>query len=227
MTKQKKPARAKAPKQPPKPRKKNARSDKLSLPHEKFCEHYALHKIGAQAIRYAYPQTKAKSDQYVAERGSVLLATPKIRTRIDELSAQVLNRANEKYGITADRVLQELAAIGFSDMRDLTSWGETVVVVDEQTGDVRTVNAIMASDSKSISDQAAKAIKSIGTDKDGNIKFTLHDKRAALVDLGKHLGVFKEPEQGGITINISEAMAEGLVRAKARRIAVLPKAEPA
>jgi phage terminase small subunit len=217
MAKPKKPAAGKASKPPPKPRKKNARSDKLSVPHEKFCEHYALHKIGAQAIRYAYPHTKAKSDQYVAERGSVLLATPKIRTRIDELSAQVLNRANEKYGITADRVLQELAAIGFSDIRDVMSWRDTDVVIDKETGDVQTVNVVRMTDSDKISAQAAKAIKSIGTDKDGNVKFALHDKRAALVDLGKHLGVFKEPEQGDININIGDRMDRALTRAKARR----------
>jgi phage terminase small subunit len=45
-------------------------------------------------------------------------------------------------------------------------------------------------DSNRIDDETAGAISEISQSKDGALKVKLHDKQAALVNLGRHLGMF-------------------------------------
>lgn len=83
--------------------------------------------------------------------------------------------------ITQQRVLEELAKIGFSnagDFVELDSDGKTTVDMSKLTKDQK----------------AAIAEIQIDTSPDGKqrVKVKLHDKRAALMDIGKHLGMFRE-----------------------------------
>ncbi|CAH1661814.1 Phage terminase small subunit [Hyphomicrobiales bacterium] len=118
-----------------------------------------------------------------------------ISDRVDELLRQheskdreALERATERLSITKERVLAELAKIGFANMLDYMRVGPD--------GDpVLDFSALS-------SDHAAALVEVTVEDfKDGRgedardvrrVKFKLADKRAALVDLGKHLGLFRE-----------------------------------
>jgi phage terminase small subunit len=78
--------------------------------------------------------------------------------------------------ITQDKVLKELADIAFDDIKNYLSF--------KQDGDNVKVNI---KDSKTIN---TKNIAEISIGKDGQFKFKLYCKDTALVNVGKHLGMF-------------------------------------
>ena len=117
--------------------------------------------------------------------GAENLKKPEIKSRIDKAMAERSRRT----GINQDRVLQELARIGFAKITD---------VVDPETAEIRT----------DASDDDLACIQSIkikpnefGTERE----VKLYDKKAALVDLGKHLGLFKDKVElsGDMDLNIT------------------------
>jgi phage terminase small subunit len=77
--------------------------------------------------------------------------------------------------VSADRVLEELARIAFADIRDFATWTEEGV----------TLHAPDA-----IPDDAAAAIAEI-SQRGGAPRIRLHDKKAALLALARHLGLFE------------------------------------
>ena len=102
--------------------------------------------------------------------------------------------------VTADAVIAELAKIGFSNMQDYV--GESFSVQDIQ-GLTR--------------DQAA-AIQEITIDGD-KIRFKLADKRAALVDIGRHLGIFEKDNKQN---NPADAVAAVIAEIQANSKRTLP-----
>ena len=96
---------------------------------------------------------------------------PHLRKEIDRLIAL----RSARTGITADRVLQELARIAFADITD---------VVDTDTGGVRK--------DASREDTAAIALITVKKGKVSEKGVRMHDKVHALELLGRHLGMMKE-----------------------------------
>ena len=93
-----------------------------------------------------------------------------------------------------------MAKIGFADIRKAVKWGETVAVLDEN-GAVRAYHGVAFIGSDQIDDDTAGAISEIKQTKEG-ISIKMHDKRAALVDLGRHLGMFNADSSGGSNVTI-------------------------
>jgi phage terminase small subunit len=133
---------------------------------------------------------------------------PKIAARITELTEEKLaaeklarERAQVKLDVTAERVIGELARIGFANIQDYLTVGPD----GEPHFDYARIER----------DQAA-ALQEIVIEefKDGRgearkvrrIRFKLADKRAALVDLGKHLGLFADPSL--IKLSVSNYFSE-------------------
>lgn len=113
-----------------------------------------------------------------------LACRPEVAARISEIKLVAAARAN----VTAERVLAELARIGFADLTAAVS------VVD---GKVQII------DTAKLSPDITAAISEIREGRDGvTVKF--HDKRAALENLGKHLGLFKE----NIDLNVNVSLAD-------------------
>jgi phage terminase small subunit len=119
-----------------------------------------------------------------AHNASRLAHKPQIQARIQD----ILGKAAAKTDIKVERILEELARIGFANMLDYVSVG--------QGGDANLNLTGLTRDT-------AAAISEIVVDthnaRDGKdtvvvrrVRFKLLDKRAALVDLGKHLGMFKD-----------------------------------
>ena len=130
------------------------------------------------------------------------------RPEVQERLAEVLGNIAEKVGITQARVLEELARIGFSDIRKLFT----------EHGHIRRV--------EDLDDDAAAALSSVevvtrrvpGSDRvdpeyESVTKIKLWDKKGALVDIGKHLGMFKEtpPEPPQVNINIGDTELARLI----------------
>lgn len=152
---------------------------KLSDKQDLFCREYIIdHNAYQAAIRADYSETtaKAKSAGWLEKVG--------IRERINELKARI----TKKLDVTAERVVAELAKLGFSNIQDFIN-------VDNEG------EAYFKSFSNIERDELA-AIASIKisstTDKGDSdtehrtIDFKLYDKAGALEKLGKYLGIFKE-----------------------------------
>lgn len=152
----------------------------------------------------AYPiagfRSKGKGAQDNASR---LKARPEVAVRIAELKAAAAARCE----ITTARIMAELGKIGFSDIRKAVQWYSNVAVaaadersVDDMLEDGPEVrhqitNQVELVSSGEIDDATAAAIAEISMTDKGGLKVKFHDKRAALVDMGKHLGMFTEKHE--------------------------------
>ncbi|KKL75091.1 hypothetical protein LCGC14_2058350 [marine sediment metagenome] len=151
--------------------------------HELFCQEYLLDLNGYKAA------TRAKySEKTARSKASQLLTKINISVRIAELQAI----RGERTRVTQDRVVRELALIGFSDLKNYIS-------IDELTG------VITAKGFDAMPPEESRALKSIKEDRaikespDGKdvtvydkVSFTMHDKIRALEILAKHLGMLVE-----------------------------------
>ena len=141
---------------------------KLTPKQERFCEEYLVDLNATQAaIRAGYSEKTA--NRIAAENLSKL----DIQQKIEELR----NAQSERTEITADRVLQELAAIAFAD--------RTKIAAIQESGEV----AFTPTDK--LSDDVKKTISGIEHGKYG-IKVSTCDKIKALELLGKHIGLFTD-----------------------------------
>lgn len=165
----------KAAKAPPRGPKLDARG--LNPRQARFVDEYLIDLNGTQAaIRSGYSKNTA------AEQASDLLRHPKIAAAVAAGQA----RRSKRTEISQDRVLQELAKIAFVDVRKAVRWGRSPIG-DNGIGKY----PVELIPSEEIDDDTAAAVAEVSLTETG-IKVKFHDKRAALVDLGKHLGLFVE-----------------------------------
>src|SRR5207244_4194002 len=100
----------------------------------------------------------------------------------------------DRIGVTVERIVTELARIGFSDIRDVVRWRTVPTASDADDGETnaRVINVVEVRSADELTPQAAAAIAELSLQPSGAFRLRLHDKRAALVDLGKHLGMFAD-----------------------------------
>lgn len=158
---------------------------KLTPKQKRFVEEYLIDLNATQAaIRAGYSQRTAR------QIGEENLSKPDIFFAVQEAQA----KRSERTEITQDMVLQELAKIGFSDIRKIVRWGETMVRMetDKDGNDVVVpYHGLALIDSTEIDDATAAAISEVAEGRNG-LTVKLHDKKGALVDIGRHLGMFKD-----------------------------------
>lgn len=158
----------------------------LTPKQQRFVDEYLIDLNGTQAaIRAGYSERTAR--QIADQNMSKLVIKAEIQKRMKSRS--------ERTEITQDMVLRELAKIGFSDIRKVVRWGETMVrMVDsdeEGAEDMVPYHGLALIDSTEVDDDTAAAIAEVSQGRDG-LKVKLHDKKGALVDIGRHLGMFKD-----------------------------------
>lgn len=156
----------------------------LTAKQQRFADEYLIDLNATQAaIRAGY------SPKTADQQASRLLTNVKVRQYL----AQRQGERSERTAITQDMVLRELAKIGFSDIRKVVRWGETMVRMvdaeDEGADDMVPYHGLALIDSTDIDDDTAGAIAEVSQGKEG-LKVKLHDKKGALVDIGRHLGMF-------------------------------------
>ncbi|CUJ53467.1 Terminase small subunit [Achromobacter xylosoxidans] len=154
----------------------------LTDKQRRFVDEYLVDLNATQAaIRAGYSEKTAYSI------GNENLSKPEIADAIQEAQAERSRRTD----ITQDMVLRELAKIGFSDIRKVVRWGRTelrMAGADEDAAtEVHHGLALIGADE--IDDDTAAAISEISEGREG-LKVKFHDKRGALVDIGRHLGMF-------------------------------------
>lgn len=166
--------------------------------HELFAQATVKGLTAEEAMKAAGYKQAGKSAQ---DNASHMKARPDVAARIAELLAG----AAEKAEITKARVLAELGKIGFSDIRKLFD-------DDGRLKHITMLDDDAAASIQSIAGDAVKRRKAKDGDErdeleaEATLKIRLWDKRAALVDIGKHLGMFTEkvehsgPDGGPIEI---------------------------
>lgn len=143
-----------------------------------FVQEYLRDLNAAAAARRA-----GYSDRTADAIGHENLRKPKIAAAIQA----AMDERAERTEITQDRVLKELARIGFADIRDLFTWSEERAAY-VPSGDL--------TDDQSAAISSVKAETTHYTREDGEsetkIKLELktYDKLGALEKIGKHLGMF-------------------------------------
>ena len=154
--------------------------------NELFAQEVAKGIVLEEAYAKAGYSASAKNAQRLRKNEGV-------SARIEE----ILSAAAEKAGVTIGMVAAELAKIGFSDIRKAVRWHSSLVTEEDNPdgGEILVIKNIVTNQieivgSDDIDDDTAAAISEISQNEKGGIKIKLHDKRAALVDLGRHLGMF-------------------------------------
>jgi len=146
---------------------------RMSPKQRRFAEEYLVDLNATQAaLRAGYSKGCAGTHSLR------LLRRPDVAAFVAEAQAA---RA-ERIGLTADRVVNELAKVAFGDPRGLFTWGEKGVALRD-SGDLTRAEAAL------VSEISESHTASGGTTR--HIK--LHGKMAALMALGKHLGLFSGP----------------------------------
>lgn len=143
--------------------------------HERFAQELAKGKTATEAyVLVGYKDNDGNASKMAA----------KVQDRVKEITG----KAADKAGVTIERVLSELALIGFSNMLDYMRAGpdgdpylDFSALTREQAAALAEVTV---EDFKDGRGESARDVR--------RVKFKLADKRAALVDMGKHLGMFKE-----------------------------------
>jgi len=168
-------------------KKKGENTADLTDKQEAFCRSYMETNSATASYRKVY-DCKNMKDNVIHVKAFELLNSGKVAVRLQILK----DAAAKRNDITVDRVLKELALIGFSNMMDYISVQNGGAFVDlskltrEQAAAIGEVTSEVYMEGDG---DEAKAVK--------RTKFKLVDKRAALVDMGKHLGMFVERKEIG------------------------------
>ena len=139
----------------------------LSAKQKLFVDEYLVDLNASEAaLRAGY------SPRSAAAIGQENLQKPLIAGAIEKALA---GRA-ERTEITQDAVVQELASVAFGNIADVAEWEKHSVTV-------------LASSTRS--KRVLAAVAGVSETQHG-LTVRMHDKQAALVTLGKHLGMFRE-----------------------------------
>jgi phage terminase small subunit len=159
----------------------------LTPQQERFCLEYLKDLNSLQAaVRAGYSARTARA------QGSRLLTYVAVKARIAVLQADVAAKA----GITAQRVLEEIGRLAFSDVRKLFGENGSLRKITELSD----AEAAAISSVETVEEFAGKGASRefIGYTK----KLRLWDKKGALELLGKYLSMFSERVDVGGALRI-------------------------
>ena len=145
--------------------------DGLTLNQERFVQEYLVDVNATQAaIRAGYSKKTAN------EQAARLLANVSVSAAI----SKGMKALAKKTGLTTEKVIAELALVGLANMGDY---------LDLKNPEHPKI------DISNLTPEQAPVIAEITYEKRGierRVKIKLHDKLQALINLGKHLGLFSE-----------------------------------
>lgn len=140
---------------------------KLTDKQRRFVEEYLIDLNATQAaIRAGYSVKTAK--EIAAQNLSKLNISNEI--------AKAMAERSRRTGVTADRVIEELARIGFVNIGDVVNITTAGVYLDAKKDDLASIQSIKIKETEFGREQEVK----------------LYDKKSALELLGKHLGIFTD-----------------------------------
>lgn len=167
----------------------------LTERQKRFCQEYIIDLNGSKAaVRAGYRKHSCQA------QASKLLDMPHVKAQLSKL----IDERSKRTEITADQVIQELAKIGFHNVQDYLNGGNSVKDFTKIPREhAASISAVKVTERKTGTGKTAA--------KEKTTEFKLHDKRAALESLGKHLGIFeKDNSQRNkkVTIRVTTKKAE-------------------
>ena len=160
--------------------------------HERFAQEIAKGKTLEVAHRIAGYRADRRNAQHLRQRDDISRRIEELLANRDKIDVRATERAIERTAITKQRVIEELAKIGFANMADYTRLvgSERVVdLADASLDHLAAVQEIVVEDFKDGRGENARDVR--------RVKLKLHDKKGALVDIGRELGMFiNRTEQG-------------------------------
>lgn len=172
----------------------------LTDKQQRFVEEYLVDLNATQAaIRAGYSAATAGAI------GHENLSKPEIADALASAKAERSMRTE----ITADQVLRELARVGFATLSDVTDWGIKEVAFGydddgkklrpEDIGDAAAVQYVEAPfvtpiNRDDLPPEVRAAVSEVSLGRDG-FKIKMHDKNGALLQLGRHLGMFTDKHE--------------------------------
>ena len=161
----------------------------LNPKQQRFCEEYLIDLNATQAaIRAGYSVKTAN------EQGARLLVNVSVSREIERLQAVQSRRT----GITADRVIRELAKIAFVDPDRVINADDGTIKADATDEDKAAIQGVKVKRSSSMN----------GDSFENEVR--LYDKTKALELLGKHLGLFTDKVDLNVTQPIVVSGGEAL-----------------
>jgi len=159
----------------------------LTPKQQLFVEEYLVDLNATQAaIRAGYSEKTAN------EQGARLLANVSVQAAIKI----AMDKRSERTHITQDRVLDELAKLAFFDIRKLYDDKGNLIPItqldDATAAAIAGIDVVEMAGGMEIGGDAAVKHVAMYTK-----KVKLVDKRAALVDIGKHIGMFIDRKEVG------------------------------
>ncbi|MGI4802893.1 MAG: terminase small subunit [Janthinobacterium lividum] len=165
-------------------------SDGLTVKRAMFVQEYLVDLNATQAaIRAGYAADSASVE------GCRLLADAKVAAAL----AEAMEVRAVRIGISQDRIAAELSKLGFSNMLDYLTIPEDGDVSVDLTKLTRDQAAALA-------EVTTEEVTTGGGDNrqtTKRVKIKLSDKRAALVELGRHVGMFRDKVEHSGVINMT------------------------
>lgn len=159
---------------------------KLTVKQQRFADEYLIDLNATRAYKVAYPNIK--NDETASSAGSRLLGNVKV----DAYVKQRMKDREKRTEITQDRVLKELAKIGFADIKDFLSYRTEKTVVDVDADGTEILGYKQIVDAKPSDEVDGAVVNEISIARDGTFKFKLQDKIKALEMMGRHLGMWND-----------------------------------
>ncbi len=165
---------------------------KLTRNQKVFCDEYLIDLNATRAYKAAYKNVK--KDETAAVNGSRLLRNANVKRYIqDKMKAR-----EKRTEITQDKVLKELAKIGFANAADYArvverEYEEDVIGEDGKVigKEIKTYKVVEIELTDSLDKSKQAAIAGIKEGRNG-IEVKLNDKVKALELIGRHLGMFTD-----------------------------------
>ena len=167
---------------------------------QRFVEEYLVDLNATQAaLRAGY------SPKSAGRIGREQVVNPPVAAAIQEAQAA----RSQRTAITADRVLLELAAVAFSDLRQLATWGpEGVVLTASDTLSAPAARAVQEVLSTTKTRTCVTTEGQTTETVEVQTRLKLHNKLQALEALGKHLDLFRAPTEDELA---DQAFTEALL----------------
>ena len=156
----------------------------------RFCEEYVVDLNATQAaIRAGYSKRSARVLAVAA------LTKVNVQNYIAELQADI----QERNKIKGDDVVQELKSLGYWNIQDFVDEGNIIKDITKLPREL--TKSVVGIKTKTVylpnPDGSGPPIEEITTE------LKMVDKRAALVDLGKHLGIFEKDNRQKAKVKIN------------------------
>lgn len=155
---------------------------KLTEKQSRFVEEYLIDLNATQAaIRAGY-----KRSEYTDTNANKILENTRVAEEIEKKMAE----RSKRTGINQDRVIQELAKLAFVNAADVIDVDTATVRGDAKPEDLACIASV----------KVKRTTKGKSVIEEREVRF--YDKKDSLVQLGRHLGMFKDKVEVGGSIPV-------------------------